>query len=394
MHLILRISTETIPLASVAGLARTFNASDLSCLEKVRNGINPTYHHKAEAGLSYVQLHFKLVSFEDGVDRKNLGVSLGKFLRRFFVRKDMTNTMDIEVSSDGVVIGSEHIIAVSYDDKTKHANYSSVAFLEGTLTPWVPVAEAGTIKFGLKGRAVNQPDFRGIKTLLNAAKLAAGLQSSPSRILSTLTKPHFVSGAEAINERMRIVAEQNFAPEIEIKLIGSGNDTAGMYFELYDPPEECIEKPSSRACKKRQPQGPVQPRGGVIIYPVYQNSLMAAADQVIPDTDIPHIRIEASKIRNLPLGPLGVAGRPNLLEFLRNERSSLYDNLRSHQTSAEQFEQECNNLADFISGQTGLQYYDRAAMIWAFMQNAKAYSQPEVKENSNCPEQRTLDAFQ
>lgn len=381
------------PASIGGGAARTFDFGDLECLEKVKNGIEPTHHASAESGVSYVRLHFKVVSFDNNVEVETLRPTLGKFLRRFFIRKEMTNTLDVEVKSNDIVIGIEHIISVSYQDKTKFADYSTDVFLQGPLTPWVPVTETGSIEFALKGRAINQPNFRAVKTLLDGAKLAAGLQTSPTRVLSSLTAPHFVSGAQAINEKMQIELERNFSPAIEILLNGGDNNTAGMYFELYDLPEVCVEKPTSRDCRRVRPQGPVQPRGGVIIYPVYQNSLMADARQVIESTNIPNIRIEASKIRNLSLGPLGVSGRPNLLEFLRNERSSLYDNLRSRQTNAEQFEQECNTLADFISGQTGLQYYDRAAMMWAFMQISKAYSQPEVQQASNCPERRTREAF-
>lgn len=377
------------------GLAYTFDAGELACLERVPNGINPTHYEDAEAGASYVKLQFKLVSFEERMTQDQLRISLAKFIRRLFYRKGKTNSLDVEVKAGDTVIGIENIFSVSYDDREKMTDYSAVAQFEAGISPWVSVSERENIKFALKGHAANTPKLTAMSTLVESAKQLAGLQASPTRVLSKLTEARFQSFALDVESKInaQLIEEQDTSLGIEIRSLGGPNDPAGMYFELVNLPDECVVDMNSRACRRKLPSGPIKPLAGVIIYPIYRNSMLTSPEQKLPGTNIPHITEEAAKIRALRLGPLGIDGWSTLSDYLKNSQESLYNALKDRTSSVEDFEPNCEILANFVANDTGLQRYDRAAAIWAFLQTSPFYSRADARYRSRCPEKAALDVI-
>lgn len=340
---------------------------------------NEIRFEEAGTGYSYARLRFRWKEFSNQPLGERSG-GFGGLMTRILADRSKQAVVWANIyapSNQSQALPVAQKILFVHDEKKDGREFSASLQKEGSVGPWIPVRGISEIVYEIKIGVNTEYDVNFFREMIGIFGSAAnivtaagsgGALSATGPVLSKVTEDSFI----ALTEDFLNKIEKNFTSARELRtrtqlrLGDTGSQQIGSVLVF-----------SSRG----------KPVGTLLVYAEYANSLVAGCCNSVTEGDypaFPTVPEDDSAILEMQLGPLKVTDtvKPTTpYEFLKNANESDMEDL-----STDKFLRACRNINDAIQGDIGLQYYDRAALVWAILQRDSEYFDSRRMSGANkCP---------
>jgi|GEM_PF-4163168 len=327
---------------------------------------------EAAEDYSYARLEFDLT----GLDNSNMNFKEGGLLSaliKIVAKRERDAVMWLTVYPDArfekeSAIENRLIYVFDYDDDDVIVRFQP----EGAVGPWRPLSGDSDLFYEVNFAFAKKTKITILEKLIDTASAYAGILDSTGSVLSNITRPVFREQAKKFTD----VIDQHFERSQDIFI--------RTQISFVDDREQRIGTVLVFDSK-------TAPTGALRIFTRMTNSVLISGQREAPNTNyppIPNFAADATSILGKSLGDLplpSVGGTAKTAyHYFTVEQASLLQRLKDADTK-QHFRNACREANSILASSLGLQFYDRAAVLWALLNEHSNYFLSDSLTNNACP---------